>query len=248
MGVPTLLLFNRYQKRRVSAPTYSDKILSLGPIAYWPFNEASGTTALDISGNGYNGTYAGVDLAQAGLGGKNSVLFGGSGDSCNVYGAGLAGAFSAAAGSIALWAKVYEAAVWTDGAYRNLATFYVDAGNNVQIFKSSTNNRISWNYSAGGTGLTRNKSDASSTDWMHLAITWSVAADQVIAYYGGAQSSTTGISLGTWVGALSNNNTAIGAFRVTTGLQVWNGYIQHPALWNRALTPLEVAGLKSFFD
>jgi hypothetical protein len=235
------------RNKNFGGPLYTDLVLSLSPIAFWPFGEASGTTANDISGNGYNGTYAGVDLAQSGQGGQTSVLFGGSGDSCNVYSAGLAGAFSAAAGSIALWCKVYEAAVWTDTAYRNLATFYVDANNNIQIYKGSTNNRLSWNHSAGGTGLTRNKNDASSTDWMHLAITWSVAADQVIAYYNGAQYSTTATGLGTWAGALSNNNTAIGAFRVTTALQVWNGYAQYPALWNRALTPLEVAGLKSFF-
>lgn len=237
----------RYAGRVGAFGDYITKVQSLSPLAFWPLNEASGSVAYDRSGNGFNGAYTGVDLGQAGQGGQTCVFFGGSGDSLNVYSAGLAGAFSTAAGSIALWAKVNSSSDWTDGSFRNVATFYVDGSNSIQIYKSSTNNRISWSYIAGGTNSQRNKSDASSTGWMHLALTWSKAADQVIAYYNGAQEGVTLTGLGTWAGALSNNFTAIGCLRVATALQVWNGYIQYPAIWTRVLTPLEVAGLKSFF-
>ncbi len=45
---------------------YQQSLLSLNPMAYWPLNETSGTTAYDLVG-GYNGTYVGgCTLAQAG--------------------------------------------------------------------------------------------------------------------------------------------------------------------------------------
>jgi len=47
---------------------YKNTVLADKPQAYYRFDEASGTTANDQSGNGYNGTYAasGVTLAQPG--------------------------------------------------------------------------------------------------------------------------------------------------------------------------------------
>ena len=57
--------------------TYSTEVLADSPYAYWKFNEPSGTTATDSSGNGrnltYNGTYT---LNQTGLGtlGKAVVM------------------------------------------------------------------------------------------------------------------------------------------------------------------------------
>ncbi len=50
--------------------SYRSLILSQQPLGYWRFNETSGTTATDLSGNGYNGTYStgasGVTLGATG--------------------------------------------------------------------------------------------------------------------------------------------------------------------------------------
>jgi len=43
----------------VTYGTYEQTILADGPTAYYRFDESSGTTANDSSGNGYSGTYAG---------------------------------------------------------------------------------------------------------------------------------------------------------------------------------------------
>ena len=57
----------------VSPNQYQQSLLSLNPMAYWPLNETSGTTALDIVG-GHNGTYVGgCTLAQ---GGPTNSIFG----------------------------------------------------------------------------------------------------------------------------------------------------------------------------
>jgi hypothetical protein len=63
--------------------TYEQAVMSLSPIAFWPLDEASGTTAFDVIG-GNNGTYAGTYvLGQTGpgntfFGGDVAALFDGS--------------------------------------------------------------------------------------------------------------------------------------------------------------------------
>ena len=64
--------------------TYSTTILSDLPVAYWRMGETSGSSAVDASGNGRAGTYAGVALGMPGaIGGDSdtSSLFGASGAS-----------------------------------------------------------------------------------------------------------------------------------------------------------------------
>lgn len=64
---------------RAEATPYSNAVLADNPIAYWRFEETSGTTATDSAG-GFNGTYNNVTLGQlsafAGLG--NAADFNGS--------------------------------------------------------------------------------------------------------------------------------------------------------------------------
>jgi hypothetical protein len=43
-----------------SNQTLPQAILALNPLGYWKLNESSGTTAIDYSGNGRNGTYSGT--------------------------------------------------------------------------------------------------------------------------------------------------------------------------------------------
>lgn len=51
-----------------SASYYSTEVLADYPIGYWRLGEASGTTAVDDSGNGYDGVYTnGVVLGATGL-------------------------------------------------------------------------------------------------------------------------------------------------------------------------------------
>lgn len=62
---------------------YSDAVMALSPEAYLRLGESSGTTAVDISGNGHDGTYHGTPtLGVAGAAGDSdtAVEFGGSGD------------------------------------------------------------------------------------------------------------------------------------------------------------------------
>ncbi len=63
-------------------PRYQNEVLSRTPWAFYRFNEASGTTATDTSGNGRSGTYAGSPTfgitGAGGSGTDNAVGFNGS--------------------------------------------------------------------------------------------------------------------------------------------------------------------------
>ena len=81
-----------------------------------------------------------------------------------------------------------------------------------------------------------------STDWMHLGLTWSRVADQVKVFYNGAQSGATATGLNAWAGVVTNTQCLIGAASTAPTL-VTSGTIAHVAVWNRALTPAEIAAL-----
>lgn len=211
-------------------------------IAYWPLNEASGTNADNAEGTAArDGTYNGVTLGQPGIGdGETCPSFDGSNDYVSIYSDSLRDAFNGAAGTVALWAKVSGAGVWSDGQNRRAIKITVDGSNNVYIGKTSGNVMI-WAYTAGGT------SDAitaarSPTGWVHLGITWDAAADQVMAYYTGSQEGATQTGLGTWAGNIVNSGTIIGAENNTPAFP-WDGLLAHVAVWTKALSAAQIASL-----
>jgi hypothetical protein len=56
----TGLVGSRLIKTTRASDTYSSVVLAKGPVGYWRLGEASGPTAADASGNGYDGTYFGT--------------------------------------------------------------------------------------------------------------------------------------------------------------------------------------------
>jgi len=192
-----------------SDPTlaYTNKVKALNPIAYWPEAEPSGTTIVDESGNGRNGTYSNVTLGQSGIGdGRTSALYVPASNSYgNVYSAGLAGAFNGAAGTVALWVKVRAASVWSDGTVRMLFRLLSDGNNYIQVQKDVAAGTFKFEYAAGGTFKTRFSAAQSSTNFLHIAATWDKAADQVKCYIAGVQEGATLTGLGVYAGALDAN-------------------------------------------
>lgn len=220
---------------------YTNKIVALGPIAYWPMAESSGVVALDASGNGRNGAYTGVTLGVTGIGdGRTAASFDGAISYNNIYSASFAAAFSGAAGSQIIWCKVSAAGVWTDATTRRAMYCLVDASNRAGLFKPTANNEMDSLYVAGGTSLGAAKTTFSPTTYFHLALTWSKAADQMIMYVNGVAITPVSTGLGTWAGALSVTQTIIGALNTGATAQVWSGSLAHGAVFNRALSAAEV--------
>ena len=222
---------------------YTNKVIALSPIAYWPLAEASGTTIVDESGNGRNGAYTSVTLGQTGIGdGRTAASFNGTASFGNVFSASLAAALNNQEGSLALWIRASGAGVWTDGAQRRCVRLAVDANNSLVIFKATTNNQLSWTYQAGGTSSTRSKAGVSSTAWLHVALTWSKSGDAVKAYFNGVQEGATLTGLGVWLGLLASSTTLIGATSQTPG-GVWSGTLAHVAVWANVLSAAQIATL-----
>lgn len=235
------------RNKNFGTPTFVSNLVGLGSLlAYWPIGEASGTACLDLSGNGYNGTYTAVTLAQAGNNSRTSGLWDGSTSYANVFSAGLAAAVNGAEGSLLLWGKVSAAGVWTDATTRSLFRLNVsDVTSLVDVQRTTTDGTIRNRYTAGSTAKARNVAPLSTTGWFHLAMTWSKANDRINNYLDGAAFGATITGLGTWGGTITD--VIIGATALTPS-QVWSGYLQDVILFNRELTAAEVASVKSFFQ
>ena len=226
---------------------YAERVLGMEPaslISYLPLWEASGSVAYDLSGNGRNGASVGVTLGEPGIGdGRTSYGFDGANDYVNWYSAGLAAAFNGDEGTLGpLFCKVANAGVWTDATLRNFVRITGNATNAIFFLKHSTSNLLSLRFF--GNNITRqfDVSGISDVGFMALAITWSLAANEVKAWRNGVQVGATAAHP-TWTASgLSTTATAIGAQNITpTAPHLGN--IQHVPLRNKALTPAQIAYL-----
>lgn len=235
--IPTLIqpMFN--------LKSYPARILSLGPMAYWPLNDPSGSTALNLANAALSGTYTGVTLAQA-QPPFTCPYYDGANDYANIYSAALNTAWNRLETSFAIWGKVYDSAVWSDGVARrllNLVTNPITEG--IILRKGVSANSLYVASLIGGTTKAVSPGSISTTGWFHLAVTVSKTADQVKVYYNGAQNGSTQTGLGASSGNnLLSTNCCIGAENTSPG-NVWNGWLAHAALWNRPLSAAEVANL-----
>ena len=246
MPYPVAAVRNKILVPSAAVQTYSEKVLataSANLLAYFICGEASGTVMQEEKNN-YDGAYTGVTLGQTGIGDGNTCpLFDGANDYGNLYTAGLAGVFSGAEGTMAMWCKMNTAGVWSDATQRYLFVLRADADNRVDITKQTTTNQLRFRYTAGATEeLVTDISLAGTANWFHLAMTWSKAADQVIAYINGAQVGATQTGLGTWAGALATTTTVIGAMNTTPSAPHY-GYLAHVPIWNVALNSTQIASL-----
>jgi hypothetical protein len=217
-------------------------------ISYKILGEASGTVAVDQINSAMNGTHNNVTLAQQGIGGYTSASYNGTTSNTLTYTAALAAAFNGAAGTIIAYAKPSGASIWTDGAARYVRRLFANSNNQIRIYKSTSNNTIYANYTAGGTSNdVSTTAFGGNTSWMFLAITWdkNSGATGEVKFYGNvsgtvAQIGTTQTSLGTWSGAIADNYTSIGSAATTPIASPWSGLLQHMPIYTKALTLAEL--------
>lgn len=225
-----------------SQPTYMDKVLSYAPIAYWPLAEASGTAAVNYGtlGTDANGAYTGVDLANAiGPDGVNSApYFDGTNDYVNVLTNAFKGAIAPAIGTIMVWIKRPADPGWNASDADYFVEFRFSSSSYViRIYKS--NATIVFRYQSGATVVTLSATE-SSTDWLHLALTWTVAGNELKAYRNGSQLGTTKTGLVAPTGDLSL--ATIGALDLNPN-NPWLGHLAHVAVWTSVLTAAQIADL-----
>ncbi len=224
--------------------TYIDKVMGYLPIAYWPLNEASGSTAVCRVNSAQNGTYSNVTLNQS-VTDANGVSFvcprfDGSNSLVNILTATLIAAFDGLSGSLAFWARVFNVGVWTDGTSRYMVMLYVDASNYIIPIRSVGDNELTHTYRAAGTSENiADNGGLSDTDWMHIVFTWDSSAKFTV-YRNATQIGTPQAIAGSWSGgdftiANIGGNNGPG--------NVFNGWIAHVAIFDEILDQVAVTNL-----
>ena len=226
---------------------YMQRVLATDPIAYWMMDEKQGAVSYDMvtarSNGARNAAYTGVTLGQPGIGdGRTSALYDGANDFDAIGTANLIAAFNPNEGSLMCWIRVFNAGVWTDGAFRTAAILQVNGNNRIILRRTAANNTFAFLYVAGAVASARDVGGLVTTGWLSALLTWSVAADEVIAYLNGGQQGAILNGLGVWVGALVAGTTCIGAANIAPA-NVWNGWLAHGAVWDYALPPAEARAM-----
>jgi hypothetical protein len=229
---------------------YLEKSLAIRPaslMAYWTLGDPSGATAQDSSPQNNDAEYKNVMLGQDGIGdGLTAAQFNGSDGWVWLWSPGLAADFDGQEGTFSLWARVSESGIWTDGAEHNLVSFHADNENFMSIRKPINNNVLQARYLAGGVNINAVNSSMTTTDWFHIAMTWSKTTDEMRFYVNGVQSDSTQTGLGTWLGQIIEGADPFKENRL--GLHnnaFWSGLMAHAAVWNTPLTPSEIADLST---
>jgi hypothetical protein len=246
----------------VVAPTpYEQIVQQLNPLAYWPLDEQSGTTAYDVIG-GHNGTYTvssltggttpSVALAQPGP----SQSFFTDSDYPNSYAALLTlsyvdipeGPFNITnAITVTAWVDLYDSQSGLDGnetfgdviGHGDNSWRIADNGNGGQ-----NNNALSGNDGGTSNGDATNPSNIIPGSWHMVAYTYtgnvnetnngSLYVDGVLAATNTIEATPTGDDLDVWIGGAPDYGTA----RLMD-----SAYIAHAAVFTQALTAAQIAGL-----
>ena len=220
------------------ASTYSDLVLSHGPVAYWRLGESSGSTAVSETGSN-NGAYQNnVSKPVAGAiadDTNTSANFGGSAnDRVQVPAFGLSGTGT----TILVWFKAdlfgdarFVSKASNPSANNHYWSFGIQDSNNLRVFLKNTSGATNaWNPSVAtmSTGI-----------WYFAAMTYNGSTVRV--YLNGAQVNST-----SWSNSLTTNTSvAIGLGNQPAGAgdRAFDGMLDEIAVFDKALSAAQIDAL-----
>ena len=211
------------------ASTLTDFILSQNPEAYWRFNETSGTTAYDISGNNHNGTYVGTySLGNSGTSGDgdSSAYFNGGYMTVNVP---ITTSFS-----IFVWAKS-PTSLWNEHGWIASARYP-----NGFIIHSNQGSEYAGMYiinKTSGSGYTF-IGDVSGdiTQWHQYGITYNATTQVASLIFDGEVVATT-----TYTGSRVNDTINIYFGKDQYGDRYGTGWIDEAVFFNKELSAEDIS-------
>lgn len=219
----------------VCSRAYAD--VSTGLVLWWKFDEGSGTSALDSSGNANTGTLQNTPTWVAGHIGSHALSFVTASGQCvqsttatNIPNINGAGTFSA-------WVNANASGA---GTVRDIlvTTNTTNAGNQLRINGGNNAEVSQW---AGPITIT---AGAVSTGTWHM-ITWTTnGTNNNIIYIDGVQSgntTTTNPQTGT------PSQVFVGAYATGTGKEDFWGTIDDVRIYNRTLSASDVKQLYTFY-
>ncbi len=217
-------------------------------VLWWKFDEGSGTTATDSSGNGRVGVISGAQWVSGGVGGVGSCLeFLGTGqkvedDDGEDYLNGLE------AITIVMWVKARS--VPTDKGFiigeppdggDNVCTMRYDAAG--ASFGGAAVLKMAVTSTPGGEQQLESSAGQQITGWHHVAMTWT-SGGLIEFYSNGKLDTPTGRSNPNNAGPISGCNTLIvGQGGKDTGNLSWDGFIDDVRIYDTALTAAQITEL-----
>ncbi|RJP47639.1 MAG: hypothetical protein C4584_00160, partial [Armatimonadetes bacterium] len=209
------------------------------PVAEWNFEEGSGGTVNDTSGNGNTGTWYGTgakhwDTGKVGKAGK----FNGSDDYVNIGDKDVLEPTTNGF-SISTWAK---AATWPSDIQNFVAKYSTQVSG--QYYLGVYQNKVRGLIVGNGDVYKISNSSSTLTDgqWAHIVMTWTgVSTDSVLIYVNGKLDSST--STNNTITAFSANAepTFIGVRNNSAKEAYFNGQIDEVKIFNYARSAAQIA-------
>jgi hypothetical protein len=220
----------------VVAPTpYEKSLQALGPMAYWPLNENSGTVAYDTIG-GYNGVYNGnVTLGQPGVtdSGFGSPSYSALFDGSSAYVDIPEGPFNITGGITTI--------VWVNLTV--YPSFSCAFGHGDSSWRMSVNGSGQPGAADGGAGDATSGTSVVDGNWHMLAYSYSgdlsaqnngaLYVDGVLVANDSVTTTPAGDALDVWIGGAPDYGTG----------RLLNGSIAHAAIFNTGLTSNQIAAI-----
>jgi len=198
------------------------------PVAEWAFDEGTGSTANDRSGNGNTGTWFGTGATHWATGkiGK-AGKFNGSDD----YVDATTTNFSVNTGTIEMWYKFTDS-----NSHGGLWNIYTSDSDRMLIWYSNTDDK--WHFRRGSDAILDSTNTYTDTNWHHLAVTYNFTSDNYYLYIDGILEDS---SSSTYSPPTLTNTQQIGKYDYSTGDQFHTGFIDQVKIYDYARTRAQVA-------
>jgi hypothetical protein len=216
----------------VFVATAPSTLLSNGLQIHYRFNEGSGTTATDASGNNRNATLTGANLAGVGYEGSSYLSAGGT-----VTYAETAYACPAQV-TVSAWVNPDFIPVSKDRQFFNFQNGTTDR---VRMYLANGTRRFAFVSNFSGGGKWSVNEDLPASQWTHVAVTYdgSGLANDPAVYFNGRSVSVTRVSAPTGT-AQPSNALRIGATASPTTGNTWQGRIDEVRIYNRIVPALDI--------
>ncbi|MFA6039459.1 MAG: LamG-like jellyroll fold domain-containing protein [Candidatus Peribacteraceae bacterium] len=214
----------------VTSPHFNDR--SEGLVGYWPFHEGQGTTAVDGSGQGNNGTLNGTTGAnnrpqwttgQVGM----ALDFDGTDDYVNVPDTNVLDI----AGDLTVCAWLYPRTMTVSA--HPLQKYGGSTAANFRLYRTAAGSTYFYATRGGVWGSISSSYTVAASTWSHICLSYEATRGGQLYVNGIARGSRAG------GGALTTTSSAL---RIG-GNTYYNGLIDEVRIYNRALSAEEVAAL-----
>jgi hypothetical protein len=218
-----------------------------GKVAYWPMQDKELSNVIAYNDSGVAPTLdgtndSGVAVAQTATGGLGLAFGYDTTTYTDVYSAALNSAFPHATGAIALYLQSND---WTPAAAVRAFNVFIDVDNSLNIFSTGTNTiRAAVETQASGTSSMVASITPDTAKFYSVVLEWQPdgGGNTDWELFVDAVSKATTSTVGELTGNLAATTTCIGAFN-TSGLNGWDGDIDHVVVFDRLLTSGERSSL-----